>query len=58
MALSNHQRFLLGEACIRLDKLQVELHPETPYETPGPEETRSRLLEAMDFLEQLEKSED
>lgn len=56
--LSNHERFLLSQACIGLDRLQVELHPDTPYETPTPEETRGRLLEIMDYLRLIEQGED
>lgn len=38
-----------------LDKLQVELCEDTPYETPSAKETRERILKAMDGLERLKK---
>ena len=38
-----------------LDKLQVELCEDTPYEIPSPEETRERILKAMDHLSELER---
>ncbi len=44
---------LLSEANLELDKLQVELNPETPYEIPNSDETRERILKAMDYLEEV-----
>lgn len=44
---------LLSEANLELDKLQVELNPKTPYEIPNSDETRERILKAMDYLEEL-----
>lgn len=44
---------LLSEANLELDKLQVELNPKTPYEIPNSDETRERILKAMDYLEEV-----
>lgn len=44
---------LLSQANLELDKLQVELNPKTPYDIPNSEETRERILKAMDYLEKL-----
>lgn len=41
------------KAMIILDRLQVELKEDSPYETPSPKETRERILEAMYKLEEL-----
>lgn len=46
------------KACMILDRLQVELCEETPYEIPSPKETRERILEAMDLLEKCDKEND
>ena len=40
-------------ATMCLDRLQVELCGETPYDTPTPEQTRKRILAAMDKLEEV-----
>ena len=45
----------LSQAQIQLDKLQVELHEESPYPTPSTKETRERILKAMDSLEKISK---
>lgn len=42
------------QACMILDRLQVELCEDTPYEIPSSNETRERILEAMDHLEKAE----
>lgn len=46
----------LAKVAMILDKLQVELCEDTPYEIPSAKETRERILKAMDGLELLEKS--
>lgn len=46
----NAKKALL-KALMTLDRLQVELHEETLYKTPSPEETRERVLKAMDAIE-------
>lgn len=46
----------LAKVAMILDKLQVELCEDTPYEIPSANETRERILKAMDELELLEKS--
>lgn len=46
------------KACMILDKLQVELCEETPYEIPSPKETRERILQAMDLLEKCDEEND
>ena len=49
---------VLAEACLVLDKLQVELCDDTPYPIPSNEEIRSRILKAMDYLDMLSNCED
>lgn len=46
----------LAKVAMILDKLQVELCEDTPYEIPSANETRERILKAMNELELLEKS--
>jgi hypothetical protein len=41
------------EACLILDRLQVELCEDTLYPIPSPKETRERILKAMRLLEKL-----
>ena len=43
----------LAKACAILDKLQVELCDETPYETPPTDIIRDRILCVMDYLDKL-----
>ena len=43
----------LAKACAILDKLQVELCDETPYEIPPTAVIRDRILCAMDYLDKL-----
>jgi hypothetical protein len=41
------------QASMILDKLQVELCEDSPYEIPEPKEIRQRILKAMDLLEKV-----
>ena len=45
----------LANACLKLDRLQVELCKETPYKVPDLKETRNRILEVMAYLEVVAK---
>lgn len=53
LSVSDHDIFNLSQACMTLDKLQVELHEDTPYEIPSTDQIRKRILKAMDYLEEL-----
>ena len=53
--MDNHERFLLAQASLGLDQLQVELHPDSQYPTPTPEETRRRILKIQDYLRLIEQ---
>lgn len=54
--MTDHEKHLLWEVCWEVDKLQVELNPESRYPTPSIEETRERLLKIMSTLEELQAS--
>lgn len=54
--MTDHEKHLLWEVCWEVDKLQVELSPESQYPTPSIEETRKRLLKIMGTLEELQVS--
>lgn len=54
--MTDHEKHLLWEVCWEVDKLQVELNPESGYPTPGAEETRERLLKIMSTLEEIQVS--
>lgn len=54
--MTDHEKHLLWEVCWEVDKLQVELSPESQYPTPSIEETRERLLKIMSTLEELQAS--
>ena len=43
----------LAKGMIALDKLQVELCEDTPYEVPSSEECRRRILAAMCYLQEV-----
>lgn len=44
---------LLCGVSMKLDRLQVELCEETPYETPTAEQTRKRILSTFDAIERI-----
>ena len=44
---------LICKANMMLDRLQVELCKDTPYEIPDAESTRERILKAMDIYDKL-----
>lgn len=44
---------LLCGVSMTLDKLQVELCEETPYEIPSAEQTRKRILSTFDSIERI-----
>ena len=44
---------LLCSVSMKLDRLQVELCEETPYETPTAEQTRKRILSTFDAIERI-----
>lgn len=44
-------------ACMMLDRLQVELCKDTPYDIPTAEKTRERILKAMDLFEEFDNEE-
>ena len=43
----------LAKGMIALDKLQVELCEDTPYEVPSAAECRRRILAAMCYLQEV-----
>ena len=45
----------LAKGMIALDRLQVELCKDTPYEVPSSAECRRRVLAAMDYFEEVYK---
>lgn len=47
----NHIIYLLCTAMNKLDKLQVELCEDTPYEIPTAEECRTRIRSTFDNLD-------
>ena len=49
----NHNLVLLHDVMIKLDKLQVELCEDSPYDVPDAKSTRARILSTFDSLEQL-----
>ena len=53
--LTNRQMVLLSRVSIKLDKLQVELDENTPYETPSIKEIHKRILEVMDILDKIDE---
>lgn len=55
--MTSKDAFLYAKACMALDKLQVELHPDSPYEIPSIQEIRERLLKVMNYLEEIEINE-
>ena len=46
---------ILAKVCMTLDRLQVELSDNSPYEVPGTEEIRKRILSTFDGLQAIEK---
>lgn len=54
--MTDHEKHLLWEVCWEMDKLQVELSPESRYLIPSIEEARERLLKIMGTLEELQAS--
>lgn len=45
----------LANGMVALDRLQVELCEDTPYEVPSSAECRRRILAAMDYFQEVYK---
>lgn len=49
------ERNAIAKTSMALDRLQVELCPNSPYTQPTAKEIRDRILVAMSYLEPLNK---
>lgn len=52
----NDRNDMIRDLCagtLELDKLQVELSADSPYKTPSAEESRARILKAMNKLQSV-----